>query len=121
MAAGATVPIEGQGSAGTGGAAVRSPADPAPGGAPAANPPCVTSPPPLPPVQQGEPVIPPPTRQIETRARAAAGQTPGVTSAPASDVVPEPGAPAPSPALTEYEPPSAPSAPEVPAPAVEAR
>jgi uncharacterized protein with FMN-binding domain len=44
-----------------------------------------------------------------------------VTSAPAADVVPEPAAPAPSPAITEYEPPPAPSAPEAPAPAVEAR
>jgi len=105
----------------TRGAADRFAAEAAPRRAPAANPPLVQSPPPLPPVQQGEPVIPPPTRQIETRARAAAGQTPGVTSASAPDVVPEPAAPAPSPAITEFEPPPAPSAPEVPAPAVEAR
>ena len=106
----------------TRGAADRFAAEAAPRRAPAANPPLVQSPPPLPPVQQGEPVIPPPTRQIETRARAVAGQTPAVTSAPAPHVVQEPAVPAPSPAITEYEPPSAPSAPpEVPAPAVEAR
>ena len=95
----------------TRGAADRFAAEAAPRRAPAANPPLVQPPRPLPPVQQGEPVIPPPTRQIETRARAAAGQIPAVTSPPAPDVVPQPAASAPAP--------SAP--PELPAPAVEAQ
>src|SRR5207253_10223733 len=76
-------------------AADRFAAEAAPRRAPAATPPLVQAPPPLPPVRQGEPVIAPPTRQLETRARAVPERTPAVTSAPERDVVPEPAAPAP--------------------------
>ena len=82
-------------------AADRFAAEAAPRRAPAATPPLVQAPPPLPSIQPGEPVIAPPTERVRTRARAAAREAATEAEAPAAPIVepvPITAAPPPAPA-----------------------
>ncbi|PYR71317.1 MAG: hypothetical protein DMF87_11820 [Acidobacteria bacterium] len=82
-------------------AADRFAAEAAPRRAPAATPPLVQAPPPLPSIQPGEPVIAPPTERVRTRARAAAREAATEAEVPAAPIVepvPITAAPPPAPA-----------------------
>ena len=82
-------------------AADRFAAEAAPRRTPAATPPLVQAPPPLPSIQPGEPVIAPPRERVRTRARATAREAATEAEAPAAPIVepvPITAAPPPAPA-----------------------